>query len=110
MITIPTPSGTFGAFKPPVPKKGISPWLYFGIFAVIILGAAYFLYQGGGISFTAPVFAPVSPLSALELKASQLPAFNFSVFDSDFYRSLKIYGAIPVVADSLGRTNPFIPY
>ncbi len=111
MITIPTPSGTFGAFKPPEPKKGVSPWLYFGIFAIILLlGAAYFQYQGGGISFTAPVFTPASPLSALELKVSQLPAFNLSIFDGDFYRSLKIYGAIPVVADSLGRTNPFIPY
>ena len=48
-----------------------------------------------------------TPHTAKVGKISNLP---LQVIDSPFYKSLKIYGALPIIADSLGRTNPFIPY
>jgi hypothetical protein len=114
MITIPTPpSGTFGSYKvAPRPKKPLSPYLIIIGVAILILAAGYyfFFYQGIGLSLEAPALLPAPPLTSLEVKVSQLPSFSFSIIDSPFYNSLKIYGALPIVADSLGRTNPFIPY
>ncbi len=115
MITIPTPpAGTFGSYKvAPQPKKPISPSLIIiGAAIILIVAAGYyvFFYQGISLSLEAPALLPAPALTALEIKASQLPSFSFSVIDSPFYKSLKIYGALPIVADSLGRTNPFIPY
>jgi hypothetical protein len=110
MVTISTPpSGTFGAFKPPEQKRKIPAWAFVAIFVVLVLGAAYYFYQSG-FSLAAPTFTPAPPLSALETRVSRLPGFSFVVFDGEFYKSLKIYGAIPVVADSLGRVNPFVPF
>src|SRR3989338_5921262 len=115
MVNIPPtlpPSGTFGAFKPRVsPKRSFLPYLIIGAI-ILILGASYyfFLYQGIGFSLASPVIPGASPLTPIEVKVVQLSRFPFNVFDSPFYKSLKSYGALPIVADSLGRTNPFIPY
>ena len=104
------PFGTFGSFKPKAPQKSYMPYLI-GLAIVLILGAGYYFifYQEINL-FAAPIVSPAPPLTPLEIKVSQLPGFSFEVFDSDFYKSLKVYGAVPVVADSLGRSNPFIPY
>lgn len=106
------PSGTFGAFRHPAPrKKSFLPYLI--IFAVILILAAgyyFFIYQGIGISFVTPVISGAPPLTQMEVKVIQLSRFSFDVFDSSFYKSLKSYGALPVIADSLGRVNPFVPY
>ncbi len=114
MITIPTPpSGTFGSYKAtPRPKKPLSPYLIIIGVAILILAAGYyfFFYQGISLSLEAPVLLPAPPLTSLEVKVSQLPSFSFNIIDSPFYKSLKVYGALPIVVDSLGRTNPFIPY
>ena len=114
MVTIPTPpSGTFGSYRAaPRPKKPLSPYLIIIGVAILILAAGYyfFFYQGISLSLEAPALLPAAPLTSLEVKVSQLPGFSFSVIDSPFYKSLKMYGALPIVADSLGRTNPFVPY
>jgi len=114
MVTIPTPpSGTFGSYKvAPRPKKPLSPYLIIIGVAILILAAGYyfFFYQGIGLSLEAPALLPAPPLTSLEVKVSQLSGFSFSIIDSPFYKSLKMYGALPIVADSLGRTNPFVPY
>ncbi len=114
MITIPTPpSGTFGSYKIATrPKKSLSPYLIIIGAAVLILAAGFyfFYYQGISLSLETPALAPAAPLTSLEVKVSKLPSFSFDVIDSPFYKSLKIYGFLPIVADSLGRTNPFVPY
>lgn len=104
--------GTFGAFKPPASsKKSYLPYLVV-LFAILVLGAGayFFFYKGVGLSLEAPVFSPAPPLKPLELKVSGLSKFSFDVLDGDLYKSLKVYGQLPIVADSLGRVNPFIPY
>lgn len=114
MVTIPTPpSGTFGSYKvAPRPKKPLSPYLIIIGVVILILAAGYyfFFYQGISLFLEAPALLPAPPLTSLEVKVSQLPSFSFGVIDSSFYKSLKIYGTLPIVVDSLGRTNPFIPY
>ncbi len=112
MITIPTPpSGTFGSYKAAPPKKSIWPYLIV-VAAVAVLAAGYyfFFYKNISLSLEAPGIAPAPPLTSLEIKLIKIPKFSLEVMDSAFYKSLKIYGALPVVADSLGRDNPFIPY
>ena len=112
MITIPTPpSGTFGSYKVASPKKSIWPYLA-AVIAAMVLAAGYyfFFYQGIDLFLEAPAITPALPLTALETKLIQIPKLSLDVFDSAFYKSLKIYGTLPVVADSLGRENPFIPY
>lgn len=112
MITIPTPpSGTFGSYKVAPPKKSIWPYLI-AVAAAIILAAGYyfFFYKNISLSLNAPAVAPPPPLTPLEEKLIKIPKFSFEAMDSSFYKSLKIYGNLPVVADSLGRDNPFIPY
>lgn len=114
MITIPTPpSGTFGSYKiAPRPKKQLASSLIIIGAAVLILAAGYyfFFYQGISLSLEAPALLPAPALTPLEIKVKQLSGFSFGIIDSSFYKSLKIYGALPIIADSLGRTNPFIPY
>ncbi len=114
MVTIPTPpSGTFGSYKvAPRPQKPLTPSLIFISVAILILAASYyfFFYRGIDLSLEVPTLLPAPPLTSLEVKVGQLPSFSFGIIDSPFYKSLKIYGALPVVADSLGRMNPFIPY
>ena len=106
------PSGTFGAFRPQVPqKKSFLPYLI--IAAVILISAAgyYFLiYLEIGFSLSAQVIPAASPLTSADTKVIRLSRFSFDIFDGSFYKSLKSYGTLPVVADSLGRINPFIPY
>ncbi|MDO8443469.1 MAG: hypothetical protein Q7S78_00540 [Candidatus Azambacteria bacterium] len=112
MITIPTPpSGTFGSYKITPPKKNILPYLII-IAATVILAAGYyfFFYKNVDISFETIVLVPAPPLTPLEVKLVKIPKFSLEVVDSAFYKSLRIYGTLPVVADSLGRANPFIPY
>ncbi|MDP2638856.1 MAG: hypothetical protein Q8P06_01660 [Candidatus Azambacteria bacterium] len=114
MITIPTPpSGTFGSYKfAPAPKRSsLSYILVIGV-SVLILAAGFyfFFYQGIGLSLETPVLPSPPALSPLDIQISQMPKFSFDVIDSSFYKSLKIYGALPIIVDSLGRTNPFIPY
>ena len=88
MITIPTlpPSGTFGAFKSQAPKE--KPYLLYLVVAtiIIILGTSYYFLFYTDISFSL-----------------QKPALKAAT-------PLRSYGAVPVVADLLGRQNPFIPY
>lgn len=106
------PSGTFGAFRPPAPRRKYAlPYLVIGVI-ILILAAGYyfFIYQGIGFSLVTPVIPGASPLTPIEIKVAQLPRFSFDVFNNPLYKSLKSYGALPVVADSLGRVNPFIPY
>ena len=114
IITPPTsPSGTFGAFRPKNPQKKSSlPAATITLAVILILGAVYyfFFYQGVSFSLVAPVLRGAPTLTVTEVRIIQLPRFSFDVFDSSFYKSLQSYGALPVVADSLGRTNPFIPY
>lgn len=114
MVTIPTPpSGTFGSYRAaPRPKKPLSPYLIIIGVAILILAAGYyfFFYRGISLFLEAPALLPAPALTSLEVKVSQLPSFSFSIIDSPFYKSLRVYGALPVIADSLGRTNPFIPY
>ena len=106
------PSGTFGAFRPQVrPKK--SSLSYLAIFAVILILAAgyyFFIYKGASFSLVNPVIPGSPALTSNEVKVAQMPRFSFDVFDDSFFKSLKSYGALPIKADSLGRTNPFIPY
>jgi len=112
MITIPTPpSGTFGSYKITPPKKSIWPYLII-VAVVVILAAGYyfFFYQGIGMSLETPTIAPAPPLTALETKLVKMPKFSLEVLDGAFYKSLKVYGTLPVIADLLGRANPFIPY
>ncbi|MEK7578222.1 MAG: hypothetical protein AAB456_00670 [Patescibacteria group bacterium] len=114
MVIIPSPSsGTFGSYKVgPQPKKPILPSLIVIVVAMLILAAGYyfFFYRSIGLSLEAPILLPAPPLTSLETKVGQLPSFSFNVIDSSFYKSLKFYGALPIVADSLGRANPFVPY
>lgn len=114
MITIPMspPSGTFNAFGPAAPKKkSFLPYLIAAGAIVLIFGMGYYFYFYDGFSlFETPVLPITSPLTAVDVKVSQLPPLQFDLFDSSFYKSLKSYGNLPIVADSLGRTNPFIPY
>ncbi|MEK7087444.1 MAG: hypothetical protein AAB958_01945 [Patescibacteria group bacterium] len=113
MITIQNYSPeTFGTFKAQAPKeKSYLPYL-FAIAAIFILAAGYYFFfnQGVSISLKSPVLETAMPLTDLEMKVMKLPNFSFNAIESDFYKSLKVYGALPVVADSLGRVNPFIPY
>ena len=114
MVTIPTPpSGSFGSYKAATrPKKSFLPYLIIIGAAVLILAAGYyfFFYQGVSLSLQAQALSPAPPLTVLEVRVSQLPNFSFDVLDSSFYKSLKIYGALPIAADFLGRANPFVPY
>lgn len=113
MITVQLPpSGTFGAFKPQIPKeKSYLPYAVVIIF-IIILAAGYyfFVYQNVGLSLKAPILEVAPPLTDLEVKIIALQNFSFDIIDGDFYKLLRNYGALPVAVDSLGRTNPFIPY
>jgi hypothetical protein len=114
MITTPTipSSGTFGAFRPQLPrKKSFVPYIIV-IIIILVAGVGYyfFFYQGIGLSLGVEPLPPIPQLTTLDMKVSQLPSFSFDLFDSPFYKSLKSYGSLPVVADLLGRTNPFIPY
>lgn len=113
MITVPTPSSeTFGAFKPQAPKeKSYLPYLV-AIVVIVVLGSGYyfFFYKGIGLSLQKPILEAAAPLNDLEMKVIKLQKFPFEVIDSPLYKSLKSYGAVPVVADSLGRLNPFVPY
>ena len=113
MITIPTPSGpsgTFGAFRPEAPKKSYLSYVI-AVIVILFLGAVYYFFFYRDVSlFEALSFPPAPLLTSLEQKVSRLPRFSFEIFDSPFYKSLKIYGKIPVTADSLGRINPFVPY
>jgi len=114
MITIPTPpSGTFGSYKTTIKrKKSVPPYIIIVILVMLLLAAGYyfFFYQGVSLSLSSQTLSPAPPLTALEVRVSQLPNFSFDVLDSSFYKSLRIYGNLPVTADSLGRINPFIPY
>ena len=116
MITIPTPPssslGNFGSYKAAMqPKKTALPYFAAGVAVLLLVAGLYFFfYQGVSFSFKAPVLPPAPPLTPLELKVSALSNLSFNIIDSPFFKSLKVYGALPVVADSLGRTNPFIPY
>lgn len=113
MITIPTPPlGTFGTFKPQTPKeKSYFPHLVI-VAIIVILGIGYYLffYRDVDLSLQKPILEPTAPLNDLEIKIIKLQKFPFEIIDSPFYKSLKSYGAVPVVADSLGRLNPFVPY
>lgn len=113
MITVQTPpSGTFGAFRPQSPKeKSYIPYVVV-LFAVVILAAGYYLFFNQGVSFSleSPTLETAPPLSPLDMRIMGIGNFSFGVTESDFYKSLKVYGSVPVVADSLGRVNPFIPY
>ena len=114
MITIPTPpSGTFGSYRAAPPKKNF--WSYLIVVAIAVILAAgiyyFFFYKDIGLfSETPSAIAPAPPLTALEIKLIKIPGFSLEVMNSAFYKSLKIYGNLPVIADSLGRANPFIPY
>ena len=112
MITIPTPpSGTFGSYKVAPPQKSAWPYLIIAAIAVVLAAGYYFFfYKNVGLSLESPVIAPAPSLTPLEEKLIKIPKFSLEVVDSAFYKSLKIYGVLPVVADSLGRDNPFIPY
>lgn len=112
MITIPTPpSGTFGSYKVAPPKKSVWPYLAAAAAAVILAAGYYFFfYRGISLFSEAPAITPAPPLTALETKLIKIPKLSLDVFDSAFYKSLRIYGTLPVTADSLGRSNPFIPY
>lgn len=83
-----------------------------GIAFVVVLAAGvyFFFFQGVSLSLETPVIAPAPPLTAPEEKLIKISKFSLEIMDSAFYKSLKIYGVLPVVADSLGRANPFIPY
>lgn len=101
---------------PPLPSqspKKDPPYLIIAgvVMAVIVAAGLYFFfYQGAKFSFAVPTIAPPPPLSPLEAKVGKISNLPLQVIDSPFYTSLKIYGSLPIVADSLGRTNPFIPY
>ncbi|MBI4919743.1 hypothetical protein HY838_00345 [Candidatus Azambacteria bacterium] len=113
MITIPSPpSGTFGSFKAPErPKRSFLLYLIIASLIILIAAAGYFfIYRGVSLSLQPPILSSAPPLNSLEVRVSRLPDLQFGILDSAFYKSLKMYGALPVVADSLGRTNPFIPY
>ena len=112
MITIPTsPSGTFGSYKVAPPKKSIWPYLIVVAAAVVLAAGYYFLfYKNINLPSEAAGITPAPPLTSLEIKLVKIPKLSLEVLDSAFYKSLKIYGTLPVVADSLGRANPFIPY
>jgi len=113
MITIPTPpSGTFGSYKiASRPKKSLYLYLIIGAILLILAASYYFFFHKGiGLSLETTVLSPAPPLTSLDIKISQLPDFSFSIIDSSFYKSLRVYGALPIIVDSLGRTNPFIPY
>ena len=114
MITIPTPpSGTFGSYKvAPSPKKSVLSYVMVIGLAILILAAGFyfFFYQGVSLSLETPTLLPPPALSDLDVKINQFSGFSFEVIDSSFYRSLKMYGALPIVVDSLGRVNPFVPY
>lgn len=113
MITIPNPpSGTFGSFKAPEQPK--RPFLFYliviGFIALIAATGYFFIYKGVSLSLQPPVLSPAPPLNSLEVKVSRLPDLQFEVLNSPLYKSFKMYGTLPITADSLGRTNPFIPY
>jgi len=115
MVTIPTPpSGTFGSYKVGASRQKKIPSSYLitagAIILILAAGYYFFFYQGIDLSLNAPVLSPAPPLTSLEVKVSQMSEFSFDVVDSSFYKSLRIYGVLPIIVDSLGRTNPFIPY
>lgn len=100
---------------PPLPQspKSDPPYLIIAgvIMAVIVAAGFYFFfYRGAKFSFAVPIIAPPPSLSPLEAKVGKISNLPLQVIDSPFYKSLKIYGSLPIVADSLGRANPFIPY
>ena len=94
-------------------KKADPPYLAIaGVVMAIIIAAGlyFFFYREAKFNFQAPVIAPPPSLSPLEAKVGKISSLPLQVIDSPFYKSLKVYGSLPIVADSLGRTNPFIPY
>ena len=105
-------SGTFGAFRPPVrSKKSFLPYLIaFTVVLILAAGYYFFIYREINFSLVTQVIPGAAPLTPIEAKVIQLPRFSFDVFDTTLYKSLRSYGGLPIVADSLGRVNPFIPY
>lgn len=94
----------------PAAKKP-HPFYFITVVIVLVLGVgAYFVFFGETNLFLSFTFQAAPPLTSLDSKIASLPEFSFSVFDSDLYKSFKIYGNLPIVADSLGRVNPFVSY
>lgn len=87
-------------------------YILLGASFIILAAAGYYLITTyGSITLRVPpVIPPVQELNAVELKVIQLPGFNFDVVDSAPYKALKLYGAIPIKVEALGRVNPFAPF
>lgn len=103
--------GTFGAFKPPKPKSGLKLYALLGVLGILIIAAIYYLVFYGGVGIgMAVVLPPAQELNATELKVSRMSRLNFNIADTDFYKSLKLHGAIPINIEALGRLNPFSPF
>jgi len=86
-----------------------------------IIAILYYAFRGGGtlpVSITPSGFLPTAPVSgegqpAISVqKQIESIKLDTSIFDTSLYKSLKIYGEIPiqVQVEVSGRDNPFLPF
>lgn len=115
MVNIPSNLSSpenFGAFKSTSQQKKSFLPRFILIITILILMSGYYLfvYKEISFSFTNSIIQLAPSLTSDEIKVIKLSRFQFNVFDSPLYKSLKNYGTFPIKVDSLGRINPFIPY
>lgn len=103
-----SPPSTFGGFRPQTPQKPSSAPILTVVVLALALGAGYyfFVYKSADLSS----LPTVVPLTAIDQKISNMSRLSFDLLDSPAYKSLRDFGILPITVDSLGRSNPFIPY
>lgn len=87
------------------------------IILIAIAAILYYVFFGGG-TLPAPVItpsgllpAPLQPQPTVSIeKQIESIKLDSSILDSSLFKSLKIYGEIPIKIESFGRDNPFSPF
>lgn len=85
-------------------RQKIMILIFIGAVAATILVVAL-NYKEKVVSTLIPEAQPLAKESE-EIKKITL---DFGIFESEKFKSLKSYGALPIVVGEQGRTNPFTP-